>query len=222
MMNKLRRLCDLARFFYAQRVVGFAVSDSPWLDEETAVWLEERLARAKTYMEFGAGGSTRLAGRLKVPTIAVEGDPYFAAAVRRGLASGHQVSVVDAGIGTTVEWAIPLPGKPTPARARKWSKYLAAPYAKLAEMGLPFPDLVLVDGRFRRACALKTALEAKRHGASAELLFDDYYDTGREHYHVVEALLGAPRRVGRSAVFSIAPDNRVEQADVDSAIRDYR
>ncbi|WP_054106013.1 hypothetical protein [Novosphingobium sp. AAP83] len=222
MLKKIRRLRDIARFMYAQRIVGFDVSDTPWLDEETAQWLEARLAKTAMYMEFGAGGSTRLAGRMKVPTISVEGDRYFARSVRRGLAADHQVTVLDAGIGTTVEWAIPLPGKPNDQRAARWANYVNAPFTALAAQQRPFPDLVLVDGRFRRACALKTALEAGQHAASAELLFDDYFDTGREHYHVVEEILGAPQRIGRSAIFSIRPVNPATQAHVDAAIRDYR
>ena len=220
-MKKLRRMLDLTRFLFVQRVKGFEVADEPWLDAETLVFLKQAIAEADTYLEFGAGGSTRLAGRSGTPTTTVECDRFFARAVRAGLAEGHKVTILDADIGTTIEWGVPLRGKPNDARVAKWRTYIEVPFRHIASVGRPFPDIVLVDGRFRRACALATALEAGKAGASTTLVFDDYFDNERRGYRKVEELLGQPERLGRSALFSIASDNRVTQSDVDEAIRDF-
>lgn len=220
-MSSLSRLKQYAGFFYVQRIKGFVIGDEPWMDEATGTWFAERLARAASYMEFGSGGSTRLAARLGVPTISVEGDRFYARAVRAGLAEGHRVHLLDAPIGLTGPWGVPLPGKPTAARVRKWRTYVDLPFAELARQQIAFPDLVLVDGRFRRACALRTAHEASLAGARTTLLIDDYYSEGRDRYTDIEQYLGAPVVIGRSACFELdKPD--VPQAAIDQALMDYR
>lgn len=222
MALSFRRLREIARFLYLQRVKGFDVGDEPWLDEESKSWLSEQLAKADMYMEFGSGGSTRLAGRQGVPTISVEGDRFFGEAVRAGLATGHNVQILDPKIGLTMEWGIPMPGTPSLKRVKRWSNYVDVPFEVLHRQNKPFPNLFLVDGRFRRACVLRVALEAQRMRSDAHLLFDDYYEKGREHYHRIEAPIGAPRKIGRSAIFSISHDNPVRREQVEEAMQDYR
>lgn len=218
----LQRAWAYARFLHLQRVIGFEVPNEPHLDPETLDWLTARMPSAQSYLEFGAGGSTRLAGRLGIPTVSVEGDRFFARAVRAGLAPQHRVTLIDADIGPTTYWGVPLRGKPSPARVRKWRRYIDLPFELLQRNGQLFPDLALIDGRFRRACALRTAQEAAKAGAHCDLLFDDYYNEGREGYASVEQHLGLPRRIGRSARFKLAPDVSVPDQAIEQAIRDFR
>ena len=222
MLSKLRNTIAFAKFLYVQRFKGFEVSDSPWVDDETRLWFERRLSRSQSYLEFGAGGSTRLSGRLGIPTVSVESDRFFARAVRNGLAPQHNVTLLDAPIGLTTAFSVPVPARPTQARVNKWRPYIDLPFAELRRIARPFPDFVMVDGRFRRACALATALHAHQANATTDLLFDDYYSAGREHYHQIETLLGEPVRVGRAAHFVIPPAVPITLADIDSALRDFR
>jgi len=60
------------------------------------------------------------------------------------------------------------------------------------------PDLILVDGRFRVACALTTILNLAQDDRW-ELLVDDY--RGRSHYTAIEKFANLERMVGRMAVF---------------------
>ena len=60
------------------------------------------------------------------------------------------------------------------------------------------PDLVLIDGRFRVASFLVSALLAQE---GCTILFDDYFD--RPNYHVVEKYLKPVRKAGRMAEFSV-------------------
>lgn len=221
-MTSLKRGYKLVKFKVNQRLKGVGVSDKPWFDDETLAWFEERLPRAKSYLEFGSGGSTIMAARLGVPTISVEGDHYFAQEVSKRLAPGHKVQVLRPPIGMTGLWGVPFPGSPTPDRVQKWRSYIDLPFEVLAKSEQEFPDLFLVDGRFRNACALRAALEAKQAGRTAELLFDDYAAEERATYKQTEAILGAPQRIGRSAVFAIGPDSAVTVEDVDRAIRDFK
>ncbi|MFL2803377.1 MAG: hypothetical protein ACJ0BB_00500 [Dehalococcoidia bacterium] len=63
------------------------------------------------------------------------------------------------------------------------------------------PDVVLIDGRFRVACFLKSLLNAN---PSTIILFDDYVN--RPHYHIVEEFLIPKQICGRQACFVVPPN----------------
>lgn len=216
------RIKKLSSFYWNQRVKGFSVPDDPLLDEGATEALLSHLGSAIFYMEFGAGGSTVLVGRNGLETISVESDPVFARAVRRRLAPGHRVTLIDADIGLTAEWGFPLFKHRAAARLARWHRYIDRPFA-LAEQRGVFPDFVLVDGRFRVACALETARRAVAGGQCATIMIDDY--EGRAHYRQLETYLGPPRRAGRAALFDVgsAPLSKpITLADMDEATADPR
>jgi len=220
-MVSAKRVLELSRFFYYQRVTGFSVGDEPWFDDASSAHFRSLLGQAKCYIEYGAGGSTVLADRTGVPTVTIEGDPFFAKAVRKKIRADGSVKLLVADIGTTVEWGAPMFKRPTPARRARWLGYVDAAYDALKSLGRPLPDLVLVDGRMRRACALEAIRQAQESGEPLTLCFDDY--TPREHYKGVEAWLGKPRAIGRMAIFrsdeSVEP---VRRDDVIEAACDWR
>ena len=208
MADVWRKSADLLKFFYIQRIKGFdPPSDEPFMDAEGVARFRQELSRATRYIEFGSGGTTVLADRAGLDTISVENDRFYARAVASRLHGGrvHQV-VVDNGL--TREWGFPLF-----SGVRKAEAYVSAPFGKA-----PFPDFILVDGRYRVACALESARQAQVRGMSATLMFDDY--AGRPHYHAVETHLGPPEMAGRAAVFRIGsqvlPRSAVEEALADS------
>lgn len=211
------------KFLYVQRVSGFTPPSEPFLDPEALSEYKRLLAECRSYLEFGSGGSTLLAARLEKPTLSVECDRFFAASVRKAIGVAKAVEVIDVSIGLTREWGHPVFTRPTPERLKRWRRYSEAPFVKIAERGV-FPDFVLVDGRFRRACALRTAAAAAAAGMPVTIMIDDYLD-GRDHYHSVEKFLGAPRKVGRAGIFEIGPGGpqRIPgPADLDEAASDYR
>ncbi|MFM6950721.1 MAG: hypothetical protein ACKOW1_06855 [Novosphingobium sp.] len=112
-------------------------------------------------------------------------------------------------MGLTQAWGVPLFPKPRRAKA-----YVTAPWDLT-----PFPDLILIDGRYRVACALEAARRAHASGATATLMFDDY--ATRPHYHPVERLLGSPEPAGRVALFRIGTA-AVTEADVEPWLQDWR
>lgn len=197
---------DLPRFWWTQRVVGFDTPTRPHMDSETIALLEEMLPKARFYVEYGAGGSTILADRLGVRTVSVESDRYYAAAVRKGFIGASAV-ILTPDIGVTGPWGYPIFRKRTRARLERWRRYLDAPFA------FGIPDLVLVDGRFRVACALESARRIVAAGKKATLIIDDY--ARRKRYHSVEAVLGEPNMVGRAAVFAIR-DQMVPPVTIES------
>lgn len=201
---RAQRARELAAFFYAQRVKGFAPPGEPELDAEALQRLTSELKQCRNYLEFGSGGSTLLANRLGVRTTSVESDPYYANVVREAISNASLVTILTPDMGITLEWGWPAFGT-----KRKGRPYVGAPFPMR-----PFPDLILVDGRYRIACALESARQANGAGKNCTLIVDDYLE--RPHYHVVEQYLGKPERVGRAAIFAIG-EQRVEE----SAIMQY-
>ena len=199
--KRWERAKEIAQFLYVQRVKGFDPPGTPHFDDETREWFETRLRAAKFYLEFGAGGSTVLAGQLGIPTISVEGDPYYARAVRRAIPPAAPLTFLTPWLGLTTGWSRPL--RPTRAKAKR---YVSSPFGKMRDR---FPDFILVDGRYRVACALETARQARQRSVQATLLVDDYGK--RRQYRVLEAWLGQPRMIGRSALFEIG---QAGQADI--------
>ena len=198
--DKLKSLIGLARFLYVQRVRGFSPpGDEPLMDSAGVARFRSEVTRATRYVEFGSGGSTVMVDRLGIPAVSVENDRFYAKAVATRLGQGRVRQVVIP-MGLTREWGFPL--RPSPSAA---ARYVSAPW----EDGV-FPDLILVDGRYRIACALESARRAFAAGARPLLMFDDYVP--RPHYRVVEDHLGTPELDGRAALF------RLGAADVPAGV----
>lgn len=194
----LSKLSELLVFLYAQRVKGFdPPGDEPWMDPIGAGRFKRELALATGYVEYGSGATTVLADRAGIPAVSIESDHFYARAVAKKLTGSVDQVVLNMGI--TGPWGTPL--RSTVSKARR---YVEAPYNR----GF-FPDFILVDGRYRVACALHAASEASARNRSAILMVDDYAD--RPWYHVIEEHIDPPELVGRAAIFrlgrrSVEPD----------------
>lgn len=218
----LRHPRSLVEFLYARFVTGFELPSSVGLDDDAIRTFRELLDQSSGYLEFGSGGSTAEAARLGKRAVSVEADRHFAEMVREALPEGAPVEVMHIDIGMTRDWSRPAFIWPTSARLARWRQYSRAPFERLRQLGW-FPDFVLVDGRFRRACALETARRAAEADRELKLLFDDYGYKGRG-YPAVEEWLGCPRRIGRAALFEISVSKIARiptEADVAAASRDY-
>jgi hypothetical protein len=221
-MPGLKSIGDLIDFYITQRVTGFAVPREPHFDDPTRARFDHELQSARLFLEFGSGGSTLAASSLGVRTVSVESDAFYAKAVRRALGEHSTAIVLDASIGLTRQWGRPIMKFRTTARLQRWKSYVERPWPIIEQVGL-FPDLVLVDGRFRRACALETARRAIEANQSTLMIFDDYFKPENKNYRSVESVLGEPERAGRSAIFNVCA-NSVERTptfgEVTRAIRD--
>jgi hypothetical protein len=218
----LKRLIDHVGFVRSQRATGIHVPDSPHFDPLSLPYFFDALDKSKSYLEFGAGGSTLEVARRNIPGLSIESDAGFAQAVRSKLGNNPSIKVIDADIGITTAWGAPLFNTPRFGRAKRWQNYTNAAFTRIKELG-QFPDFVLVDGRFRRACALETARQAGLAGATTQIFFDDY--DGRAFYSSIETFLGKPKMVGRAAIFSVnggPAAQAISLEDVRSAQRDPR
>jgi len=152
------------------------------------------LDNANTVLEFGSGCSTILAAnRPGLKIVSVDSDEGWfeklrcETPVRKAEAEGR-LNFVHVDIGPTGEW-----GKPTNTEHKSlWPRYSRDPWAALPNA----PDLILIDGRFRVACALEAATR-RFDGAVIAI-----HDFNRRTYHRVRFFLHQSESVDRLAIFS--------------------
>lgn len=212
-----------------ERAVGWKQSWSYWTSkphrrhaienrltfgEEANQRFAEAVGEADVYLEFGSGASTLVASSLGPTVVSVESDPAFLSAVQRSISAQHtsvasDVNLIHGDIGRTGPWGKPIfPSFPRPGR---WLNYPLAPWAYL---GSEFSaDVVLVDGRFRVACALAVALY--QDGDDWLLLVDDY--VARPEYRILESYMSLVKRFGRMAEFR--PRRTVDRLVLERALR---
>lgn len=136
--------------------------------------LRHAVAGAESAVEFGCGGSTLLLlEELGGPLVSVESDPQWLSRLRgepgcvEAAATGRWQGV-HADLGPVGNWGWPR----DPARYADGPLYWNAPWILC-----PAPGFVLVDGRFRVACALAALTRLAPEGVVA---IHDFW--GREHY----------------------------------------
>lgn len=154
----------------------------PEMTEAEIDVLRECFSKATSLVEFGSGGSTLLA--VRSPSLrriwSVESDPAWIVKLR-GLPEVSQAEstgrlrFVHADIGRTGEYGMPL----EPSAEERWPGYYQAIWT---DPETAAADLVLVDGRFRVACALEALARCRPHMI---LLFHDFWN--RTPYHPVLA-----------------------------------
>lgn len=174
--------------------------------------LKRALKESTIYLEYGAGGSTRLtldfANVSSIMSVESDSgfvdeliakDPKMASAVEAGRL---RFMLVD--IGPTGSWGTPR----DKSKEHLWPNYALCPFLHGHR-----PDLVLVDGRFRVASALVSAIELPE----AKILIHDY--GVRPNYWVLERFLEVQERAD-----SLVACRRKRTIDIDEAkamLRDY-
>jgi hypothetical protein len=173
---------------------------------------KDALNCAEHYLEYGAGGSTRLAaGADGVVSIkSVESDPDFInemlrddLAIKEAERSG-KLQFITVNVGETGAWGHPQ----STLKSHLWPQYVLCPYTFDYS-----PDLVLIDGRFRVACALCSALQAPE----ATVLIHDY--PPRKQYHVIEKFFEIERRVDTIVVCKRR--SRIDEAQLKRLLKAY-
>ena len=119
------------------------------------------------YFEFGSGGSTNVASFFKVKTYSVESDVKWHKQLKD---SGIKANYI------TIDLKSGPAGYPgTGTNVNDWKKYIQA-YKKEYNA-----DIILIDGRFRVACALDIFSKIRN---DTVILIHDY--ESRKQYHILE------------------------------------
>jgi hypothetical protein len=153
--------------------------------------------RAAVILEYGTGGSTVVAAsRAACRVFSVESSADWLAKMQTWFEASPpkaKLHLHHADIGRTKEWGFPVDAK----TLNRWAAY---PVSVWDRDDFKHPDLVLIDGRFRLACALTVLFRITK---ATTVLIDDYID--RPGYKRIETLVGSPEMIGRMAKFRFSP-----------------
>ena len=215
--NLLANEYRFLRFKIGQRIRRFSLSPTPGFASPLAVaFFTDRLRSARRLLEYGCGSSTMLAASIGTPFHTIDSDRWFLDQVRRqirksGTYSPSHQSYEFRNIGRTGRWGFPHCAIPAgPRRLRLYARYSDPPDCQPTD---DRPDLVLIDGRFRLACALKAVRWLE--GATYHLVVDDY--ASRPYYHALDQFATVESLYGDTAVFS--PPGNIDHRALDAAIR---
>lgn len=171
------------------------------------------VSSCQNYLEFGSGSSTLVVAGIGKPLTTVESNPTFLSSVEKRCRHIRPDSCIGSmnfvlgDIGETGPWG--RPAFPSYKRPQRWRNYPLAPWI---ELGATYrADLVLVDGRFRVACALALVLHQK--DADWDLLVDDFSE--RPEYDPIMQFAQLRGLSGRMAHFQ--PKHKVDLGEVAKA-----
>ena len=170
---------------------------------------------AKCYLEFGAGGSTiRVLQRSKAKIHSVESSLEWIKEMSRYVTIKYwrnkRVFFHPVAIGKTGMWGFPA----SDAAKESFPKYSSAIFDELYPVQ---PDVVLIDGRFRVACALQTILRLHSNEKTI-LLVHDFWN--REEYHMILDFLTEIESADTLGVFRIKRD--IDVNEVSKAYDHYK
>ena len=188
------------------------VSSAPYMPEAEVAFLTSIYKEAKVILEYGSGGTTRIAAGLPGKfIISVESDREWAQKLQHEIDTSKPASpviVYHADIGPTGLWGRPV-------SANSWRHFFRYPLDVWETPFFRHPDTVLIDGRMRTACLAMIMLRCTK---PVTVLFDDY--GVRPLYHEIEKLICPSEIVGRMARFEIEPDT-VEKTQLFFAVKQF-
>lgn len=193
----------------AMQVSRHVIGDEPFMQPAAIQGLRGLLGEARLMVEYGAGGSTIMAALLGVEVVSVEGDHNFANAVIKAAGDRNltSVKVLKANFGWTLEWSYPFDRYPSQRNIARWREYVELPWRVI---GVKNPDVILVDGRARKACVAQSVIECLARQVTPPIILDDY--VGRARYAEVLELVRIVDLWDRTAVLQIRANTTVQDA----------
>lgn len=183
--------------------------------DEKAIF-EQTIQDATYYLEFGMGGSTLCAlQKSRANIYSVESDPVWINQMRKYLIvkrlENKRLTLHHGDIGPVREW-----GNPRSDNTKAlFSNYSSTIFKRVDATKL---DVVLIDGRFRVACALNTILKCSGN-PYLKIMIHDFW--GREIYHPVLSYLDVVTRVDTLGVFSIKKDVDLVAVEADYQVYQF-
>ena len=164
-------------------------------------YFKRLLKTSKSYLEYGSGSSTLLAKKLNKKFISIETDKSFYSFLKdKGI---NQVIYSD--IGPTKYYSFPiLPPYIIKKRVKKYAHQINSMSKNLKF----FPDLILIDGRFRVYVAIQVILFCIKniYYKKTIIIIDDF--KFRKEYHILKKLIKI-KLVGRFGVIKITKKNKI-------------
>ncbi|MCA0858897.1 hypothetical protein [Phaeobacter italicus] len=188
------------------------VSSAPYMPKAEISFLTSVYQKAQVILEYGSGGTTRIAASLPGKfTMSVESDQKWALDLQQEIDASNPASpviVYHADIGPTGLWGRPV-------SMGSWRHFFRYPLDIWEEPFFRHPDTILIDGRMRTACLAMVMLRCTQ---PVTVLFDDY--GVRPMYHEVEKLIRPTEIRGRLARFEVKPD-MIEKPQLSFAVKQF-
>lgn len=172
---------------------------TPWMTEEETKCFRNRIPRGGAALEFGMGGSTRFFFENGIGWLdSVESDPAWVATMGRDPFLAHfirkkRLFLHHADIGPVRQHGLP-DSQPHPV----WLRYHQQIWQSVNSEKL---DFILIDGRFRLACACQALLHCPQRPL---LLVHDFSE--RPGYHAILAFADILESAGATVVLRQKPD----------------
>jgi hypothetical protein len=190
MIKKSELIFAIKKYFQT-----FTISKNLSFTNEINEYLPSLLKNYNFYLEYGSGSSTVFfANNTALNIVSVESDIVYAKSVIKSIHKNREkINILPAKIGLTGFWGYPIFYKKN--KNKGW-KYVNTPWRIIGENYKP--EIVLIDGRYRVACALNILLKAANK-YSVLIIIDDY--VGREEYYIFEKFLKVSKSIDRMAFF---------------------
>lgn len=181
----------LFKYFYSNQIPSV-----PQFSYKDKIFFKKFIHNKKNILEYGMGGSTIFSVKKQKSIISIDTDKNFVSIIKKKLNNNLNSNyLLYADIGETTIWGYPLDYRKNKKNILRWSKYVKSPWSYI---GNKFPDVIIVDGRFRVACAAYSLLQmlVKNKGV---LIFDDY--NTRKYYWDIETIAIRIKKLDRISIF---------------------
>ena len=148
----------------------------------------ERLKKSNYYFEYGSGSSTLIADQFKKKFLSIELDKLYYDLLKKKIDKKRGIKFIN--IGPVGEFSYPL--FKFKERIKRYVECIDEEFEKKI-----YPDLILVDGRFRVACCLNLLKFEKINKGLCTIIIYDY--TKRKEYHILNRFFFI-KKIGRLAL----------------------
>ena len=180
--------------YYVKKKINFG-------SESSNSYFIRKIKTAKIYLEYGSGSSTLFVNDLcnknsDFKYFSVDSDKNFYNFLKKKINSKNYYLY---SLGYVYFYSRPILFFLRKFFLARKAKIYASKILENLEKKKLFPELILIDGRYRVLCALYCYKFIKKNNIKTTLLLDDY--VGRPSYYILEKLFFS-KKIGRIGVFN--------------------
>lgn len=169
------------------RVNNTCSLEKPYMTEKEIHFLKDALKDAREYFEFGIGGSTILAATYpKLSISGIDSSRVWIREVKDEVRQRGNVKFKYVFIGLLGAFGRPLSYR---------NKFFWKRYSKAIHELAQKPDVILIDGRFRVACAVQAIIFSIQHNIKPKILL---HDSVRGEYAILYKILLPEKNISSS------------------------
>lgn len=184
-----KNLTRFKKFFFFNKDIS-PTSNINFGSKKANMYFVTKLKKSKFYFEYGSGSSTLLAKKLNINFISLELDYFFFIKIKN-IINNNNIKFIN--LGPVGEFSYPI--LKIDYQIKKYILYINQFFKKKK-----YPDLILIDGRFRIACCLNLLRQNFKILKKITIILDDYkkrekiYKTVKKFYNI--------KKIGRFAILS--------------------